>query len=348
MNKNADGADGVIALPKGGGALHGIGEKFSPDLHTGTGNFTVPIAIPAGRNGLQPQLSFVYSSGNGNGAYGLGWNLGVPGVSRKTSKGIPRYNDSQDVFILSGAEDLVPVPGGPAGANRYRPRTEGLFARIDHHRDASNDYWEVRSKEGLMSRYGTPAAMGTDPAAIADPVDRTKIFAWKLTLTQDPFGNQILYEYQRDTGEDGPHHWDQLYLKRIRYVDYEDAGQTKFLVSVTFHYDDRPDAFSEYRSGFEMRTRKRCSRVEIRTHAEEDLLVRVYHLIYVDQRGGTNHLRPLNGVSVLNQIKVVGHDGDRTEELPPLEFGYTTFRAPKTGFLPADRRRAATTFPGGS
>jgi hypothetical protein len=40
----------VISVPKGGGALHGIGEKFSPDLFTGTGNFTVPIALPSGRN----------------------------------------------------------------------------------------------------------------------------------------------------------------------------------------------------------------------------------------------------------------------------------------------------------
>src|SRR5215470_18897989 len=100
----------TISLPKGGGALHGLGEKFSPDLHTGTGNFTVPIALPAGRNGFQPQLSLVYSTGNGNGPYGLGWNLTVPGVSRKTSKGIPRYlNDHAsesggDTFILSGAE----------------------------------------------------------------------------------------------------------------------------------------------------------------------------------------------------------------------------------------------------
>jgi RHS repeat-associated protein len=334
MNKNAGGADGIIALPKGGGALRGIGEKFSPDLHTGTGNFTVPIALPFGRNGLQPQLNLVYSSGNGNGPYGLGWNLGIPGVSRKTSKGVPRYDDSQDVFILSGVEDLVSVPGGPAGAIRYRPRTEGLFAQIIHHRDADNDYWEVRSTDGLVSLYGTPAAMGTDPAVIADPVDRTKIFAWKLTQTQDPFGNRIVYEYERDTVEEGPHHSDQLYLKRIRYVDYEDAGQTNFLVSVSFEYDDRPDAFSEYRSGFEIRTRKRCSRVEIRTHAEEDRLVRVYHLIYFDQRAGMDHLRPLNGVSLLNQIEVVGHDGDRTEELPPLEFGYTRFEPQRRDFFP--------------
>jgi RHS repeat-associated protein len=336
MNKNAGGADGVIALPKGGGALRGIGEKFSPDLHTGTGNFTVPIALPPGRNGLQPQLSLVYSSGNGNGEYGLGWNLSVPGVSRKTSKGIPRYNDFQDVFIVSGAEDLVPVPGGPVGVIRYRPRTEGLFARIDHHSDASNDYWEVHSKDGLVSLYGTPAAMGADPAVVADPVDRTKVFAWKLTQTQDPFDNQILYEYERDTGEDGPHHWDQLYLKRIRYVDYQDAGQTKFLVSITFEYDNRPDPFSEYRSGFEIRTRKRCSRLEVRTHAEEDRLVRLYHLVYLDQRAEMNHLRPLNGVSVLNQIKVVGHDGDRIEELPPLEFGYTSFEPQRRDFFPLE------------
>ena len=101
----------VLSLPKGGGALQGIGEKFAPDLHTGTGNFTVPIALPPGRNGFQPQLSLVYSTGNGNGPFGLGWSLSIPGVSRKTSDGVPRYDDAQDTFLLSGAEDLVPVLG---------------------------------------------------------------------------------------------------------------------------------------------------------------------------------------------------------------------------------------------
>jgi hypothetical protein len=36
----------VISLPKGGGAVSGLGEKFSPDLFTGTGNFSVPIEAP--------------------------------------------------------------------------------------------------------------------------------------------------------------------------------------------------------------------------------------------------------------------------------------------------------------
>src|SRR5262249_47992140 len=130
MSNGATQPDQLTSLPQGGGALHGIGEKFSPDLHTGTGNLTIPIGLPPGRNGFQPQLSLGYSTGTGNGPFGLGWSLSVPGVSRQTSKGVPRYDDTQDTFILSGAEDLVPVAGAPAGATRHRPRTEGLFARI--------------------------------------------------------------------------------------------------------------------------------------------------------------------------------------------------------------------------
>ena len=77
----------AISLPNGGGAVTGVGETFSPDLFTGTGNFSVPISLPAGRPGMQPHLALAYSTGNGNGPYGLGWKLDLPGVFRKTSHG---------------------------------------------------------------------------------------------------------------------------------------------------------------------------------------------------------------------------------------------------------------------
>ena len=54
----------AISLPQGGGALNAIGETFNPDLQTGTGNLTVPIELPPGRNGLSPKLSLDYSTGN--------------------------------------------------------------------------------------------------------------------------------------------------------------------------------------------------------------------------------------------------------------------------------------------
>ena len=214
MSQKAGAVSDLIAVPKGGGAQKGLGEKFSADLHTGTGNFSVPIALPPGRNGLQPQLSLGFSTGSGNSPFGLGWALSVPGVSRLTSKGIPRYRDSsadeQDTFVLSGAEDLVEVESSTvdheAGIKTYRPRTEGLFARITHHiRDT--DHWEVRTKDGLTSTYGTPGAAPTSiegdlRAVIADPGSRRKVFAWRLTETVDPFGNRIVYDYKRDNARD--------------------------------------------------------------------------------------------------------------------------------------------------
>jgi hypothetical protein len=100
-----------ISLPKGGGAIRGIGEKFAANPITGTASLTVPIYTSPGRSGFGPQLSLSYDSGAGNGPFGFVWSLSVPSITRKTDKGLPRYldEDESDVFVLSGAEDLLPV-----------------------------------------------------------------------------------------------------------------------------------------------------------------------------------------------------------------------------------------------
>src|ERR1700746_127156 len=89
-----------ISLPKGGGAIRGMGEKFAANPVTGTGSLTVPIAASPGRAGFGPQLSISYDSASGNGPFGLGWSLSIPSVTRKTDKGLPRYRDEEesDVF----------------------------------------------------------------------------------------------------------------------------------------------------------------------------------------------------------------------------------------------------------
>src|SRR3954469_15568296 len=92
----------TLSLPKGGGAIRGIGEKFTANPVTGTGSFSVPLALSPGRSGFGPQLSLSYDSGAGNGAFGFGWNLSLPSITRKTDKGLPRYRDAEesDVFIF--------------------------------------------------------------------------------------------------------------------------------------------------------------------------------------------------------------------------------------------------------
>jgi len=210
-----------IVLPKGGGAIRGIGEKFAANPVTGTGSMTVPIATSPGRSGFGPQLSLSYDSGAGNGPFGFGWSLSLPSITRKTDKGLPQYHDADesDVFILSGAEDLVPVfkrdpqgnlvrhaQGNPVFdeelhdghfVRRYRPRIEGLFARIERWtRQADGDvHWRSISKDNILTLYGKD-----DHARIADPIDPSRVFSWLICETRDDKGNAVIYEY---TPEDG-------------------------------------------------------------------------------------------------------------------------------------------------
>src|SRR5690349_1169089 len=124
MGDPAQSVTSIVSLPKGGGAIRGIGETFRTDPESGTGSSSVPIQIPAGRGGFQPTLALNYSSGNGNGLFGLGWDLTVPGIARKTARGAPTYNDDDDTLILSGAEDSVALGLTANGGVSYRPRTE--------------------------------------------------------------------------------------------------------------------------------------------------------------------------------------------------------------------------------
>ncbi|MBN1596039.1 VCBS repeat-containing protein [candidate division FCPU426 bacterium] len=355
MSQKSGISNQIISLPQGGGALKGLGENFSPDLFTGTGNFTVPIALPPGRNGFQPQLNLAYSTGQGNGPYGLGWGLSIPGIGRKTSRGIPAYDDATDIFILSGAEDLIPLEISTAQngsctvqTTRYQPRTEGLFANILHviifDRSANQragDYWQVQSKDGLTSFYGTPRPEEAepawqDPAVIADPLNPAKIFTWCLSRTLDPFGNVIEYVYEPDQGRDGPHCWHQAYLSEIRYADYQQEAITRFLLKVRFKYTNRPDPFSHYRSGFEIRTRKRCHAIEIYSCPGTENKFKTFQLNYWDEKDSPADPAACfpNQVSLLQHIKVIGHQGDASEEIPPLEMNYSGFAPEERRFLP--------------
>jgi hypothetical protein len=198
-----------ISLPKGGGALHGIGEKFAANPVTGTGSLTVPIAVSPGRAGFSPQLALSYDSGGGNGAFGLGWTLSLPSITRRTDKGLPQYRDSEDsdIFILSGAEDLMPVlvrdaqghwqreqlpPRGEYAVTRYRPRIEGLFSVIEHWWRASDgdNYWRSISRDNVTTFYGRTAE-----SRICDPDDPARIFSWLICQSQDDKGNAIVYRY---------------------------------------------------------------------------------------------------------------------------------------------------------
>jgi RHS repeat-associated protein len=262
-----------LNLPKGGGAVRGIGEKYTANPVTGTGSLSVPLAVSPGRSGFGPQLSVTYDSGSGNGPFGIGWNLPLPSITRKTDKGLPRYDDAKesDVFILSGVEDLVPAfkmnsEGGCARdeqdsylydeetrhgyvIKRYRPRIEGLFARIERwSRVIDGDvHWRTISKNNVLTVYGV-----SPQSRVADPDSPLRVFSWLICQSYDDRGNAIAYDYvaENDEGVDRDQANERnrgrsaaRYIKRIRYgntapILHETARQNASESIVSAHIFD--------------------------------------------------------------------------------------------------------------
>ena len=266
-----------------------------------------------------------------------GVGAAVPGVSRKTGGATPRYDDS-DVFVLGRRgprrdgqrRRAYPLSAERRGAVRAdRPRAG---------RDVG-DYWQVASRDGLVSIYGTPRPRRppgwSDPAVLTDIGDAGRIAAWRLTSTTDPFQNRVVYEWQRhaELEEDG-RRANQSYLSAVRYHEHM-SDSSRFLVSVAFSYVPRLDRPRTRGRASRSAPRVCCNRIDVRTHPDSGagLLMRSYGLEYVDQDPALP--RPPNAASLLRRIGVEGHDGGtEPQRLPPLELGYTEFE-------PARQRYAA-------
>jgi RHS repeat-associated protein len=363
-----------IEIPKGGGAIKGIGEKFGVNPVNGTGSLTLPVYTSPGRSSFHPALMLAYDSGQGNTAFGFGWSLSVPNITRKTDKGLPRYLDAEesDVFLLSEAEDLVPalveaqdgwqkdlftatLNGIDYSVQRYRPRVEGLFARIERwsNSQSGDTFWRSITKSNVTSFYGLDAS-----SRIADPGDASHVFTWLLARTLDDQGNVAIYEYKAEDAENVPaalHEQNRQitanrYLKKITYGNrtayYPQANEAPagdFCFEAVFDYGEhnsanpspmeetawrcRPDPFSRYRSGFEVRTYRLCTRVLMFHNFPEQLgasgvLVRSTDL---------THEWPDPSLPVYSYLRRATHTGYirqsdgsyRSKSMPPVEFTYT-------------------------
>ena len=358
----------AISLPKGGGAIRGIDEKFTVNPATGTGSIRIPIFTSPSRQGFSPQLVLSYDSGSGNGPFGLGWDLSVPSITRKTDKGLPRYRDAEDsdTFILSGAEDLVPslvqqgdawerevfertVDGASYIVQRYRPRIEGLFARIERwkQKETGAVHWQSVTRDNVKSVYGKSAN-----SKISDPEDDTRVFTWLLEESADDRGNIIIYEYKQENKDNISRSWPQeknrltnnksyanRYLKRVRYGNIKPFEHNDWLFEAVFDYGEhdrekpevdetqtwppRPDAFSSYRAGFELRTQRLCQRVLMFHHFPElgasPCLVRSTDFVYEENAVASY----LVSATQTGYSRETGGASYTKKSLPPVVFTYT-------------------------
>ncbi|EPS38200.1 hypothetical protein H072_7990 [Dactylellina haptotyla CBS 200.50] len=208
----------AISLPKGGGAIRSLGEKYNVDLSSGSGHYSVSLPTPKSRphSSLKDAgISLQYESNHGNGIFGIGWSLSLDKsrISRKFDRGIPRYQDTpsefddEDTFIINGLEDLVRSTPEPQLATRregyivktYRPRIEGSFLRIEwwiNEVDTGDSFWKVVSATNEVSIYGRDRSSRIFHDGKGELPD--KVFSWLLCERYDINGNSMIYIYKSE------------------------------------------------------------------------------------------------------------------------------------------------------
>ncbi|MFH1283161.1 MAG: SpvB/TcaC N-terminal domain-containing protein, partial [bacterium] len=266
-------------------------QNLQPSLFTGALTYSVPISVPSGRKGIQPNIALNYSSQSGNGILGVGWLLDLGSIERSTKNGVPKYN-SQDTFIFKSGGSTVELVS--IGGNEYRAKIEEAFMRFTF----DGYFWTVKDKSGITYYFGQTVASQQDSGS--------NVFKWCLDKVQDTLGNYMTLTYIKDGG--------QIYPDTINYTGFDGAPSLDPAFQVDFDYiDSRDDFFFSYRSNFIIKTNKLLSTITVKQNGSR---IRKYMLSY-QQSPSTKRLL---------LVSVVQHGLDDTSfdstSLPPITFQY--------------------------
>lgn len=241
----------------------------------------------------------------------------------------------------------------------FRGRVENTHIRIEQwvHKITRRMHWRTRDIQNVVTVYGLDSS---GQSRMADPSDPSRTFAWLPEAQFDPDGNAIQFDYaaenrdgvdpslsyerSRASGVGSP----QRYLKRIRYGNTRPLqpgvaipGDNHWLFEVVLDYGDhanatfpttvpdrpwalRPDPYSTYSPGFEVRTYRLCRRVllfhRFSELGHEPVLVGMHRLEHDLHPEGTT----------LKSVEYTGFRRDpisgeiSQKSLPPLRFTYST------------------------
>jgi RHS repeat-associated protein len=295
---------------------------------SGSATYSIPIEVPPGTAGVQPNLALNYSSSSHNGLLGLGWALsGLSSIHRcgKTivQDGVnARINFSTEDRLCLDGQRLVlinkPVNDSNYWAGDAEYRTEiDSFSRI---KPIAGGGFRLESQDGRIATYGVSATslvqaivkpinngVGPQPSAKNGPQ------SWAIDTIVDRSGNHINFEYTQDL-ENGEH--------RPNWVRYGGSGKPTH-AAVEFVYEGRKDAWKRYidESRNDLRSRIAHIKTYVGSTASPDVtqakvIVRDYTLNYEQS--------PTSGRSLLSSVSACARNpqSGQMECLPATSFDW--------------------------
>jgi Salmonella virulence plasmid 65kDa B protein len=301
----------------------------------GAATISVPIQIPRGVAGMEPQLSMVYSSSGSNGPMGLGWSLAGPSAITRCGKTIQHdgvrgivSHSIADRFCLDGQRLVTATASTDATYHPTASTTREYFLERDNFSkivatgDAASQTtgapvsFKVYTKAGLVLDYGL-SANSRALTRFADPVATPNVVhAWHVQRISDRMAIPNSVEYVYCAGDvsvsgaacDPTFYPGFLSLHYIRYTDRGAASTSPSLgnLAVMLSYETRPDRRVGYSAGSLVSQTLRIAHVSTFIGFSSILApgtrVRTYEMTYEPTKVGTTPVR-LTNVSRLTQIQ---------------------------------------------
>lgn len=208
----------------------------------GAATYSIPLELPEGIKGIQPNLSITYNSQSGNGLLGWGWTLGgLSAISRvaenlfldNRKKGV---NFDKDRFALDGQRLIA--NDGIYGNNlaEYRTEVDGMSKIVSYTEDTIVNgpaKFKVWTSDGLVMEYGfTPDSKIA--YKISNDAKEYEVALWLLSKVQDREGNYMTFEY----GKGGAHYC----VKKISYTGNANANlYPRYVLTFEYESDRRRD-----------------------------------------------------------------------------------------------------------
>ncbi len=276
---------------------------------SGAFSFQVPIIVPQGVNGVQPNLSLNFSSARGNGRVGVGWDVtGLSAINRcgqtlaTHGRRIGVKYEGTDRYCLDG-QPLILVSGsyGVAGSE-YRTEIDS-FARITVTGSSANNLdgthaateFKVERKDGSIWTYGAGSS------AIKLPGTNT-IHCWKVSSVSDRNNNSYNVDYRSSDGQPAS-------------ISYGGVA------SIDLNYENRNDVRERYFGGHKFTYNQRVASIDVKRGTS---IVRQYNLGYRYSNGSQSQLTSITECGMNNEcmppIQVTWHDDAKGYTYSPAQY----------------------------
>ncbi|MHC4520829.1 MAG: SpvB/TcaC N-terminal domain-containing protein, partial [Planctomycetota bacterium] len=275
--------------------------EVNPD---GAAIYTIPIAVPPGKAGMEPKLGLTYNSQRGNGLLGVGWTISGLSAIQRCPATIDREQDgfaggvsfdSSDRYCLDGQRlVLMPLVDRHGRVIVYGTERETWSKIVGYGpRGGQHESFKVWSKDGRIMEYGFTSDSRIEANGPKGPAVRV----WALNRVEDTVGNVMTITYEEDD-VDGEY--------RPLLIDY--GGR-----SVSFEYEEgeRPDSISGYVGGSMVSVTRRLKAIHTSVNSDAEP-VRSYNLAYY-----------LGGAANRSRLKSVTECGFDSACFPETVFTYT-------------------------